>query len=116
MSQTSKSKSTGAASAAEATSLIEEILSETRISPQDEAYAVARKGVETSIAQLLGPSREVGRIDKSLVDKMIAEVDERMSRQLDEILHHPEFQKLESAWRGLKFVIDRTDFRENVRI
>ncbi len=39
-----------------------------------------------------------------------------MSAQLDEILHHPTFQRLESAWRGLKFLVDRVDFRENTRI
>jgi type VI secretion system protein ImpC len=40
----------------------------------------------------------------------------KLSRQIDEILHHPHFQKLESAWRGLKFVVDRTDFRENIKV
>jgi type VI secretion system protein ImpC len=35
---------------------------------------------------------------------------------VNEILHHPELQKLESAWRGLKFLIDRTDFRENIKV
>src|SRR5262249_39220140 len=34
----------------------------------------------------------------------------------DEILHHPNVQKLESAWRGLKFVVDQTNFRENIKI
>ena len=47
---------------------------------------------------------------------MIAEIDKKLSRQVDEVLHHPQVQKLESAWRGLKLTIDRTDFRENVRI
>ena len=46
----------------------------------------------------------------------IAEIDRKLSAQLDEILHHPKIQKLESAWRGLKLVVDRTDFRENTQI
>ncbi|HJZ87865.1 MAG TPA: type VI secretion system contractile sheath large subunit [Polyangia bacterium] len=111
-------KTEGGAAAAQTTSgsLIEDILSETKISPKDEAYEVARKGVQAFIADLLAPQKAVERVDKSLVDGMIAEVDRRISRQLDEILHHPEFQKLESAWRGLKFLIDRTDFRENIKV
>src|SRR6185312_608605 len=28
----------------------------------------------------------------------------------------PTFQRLESAWRGLKFAVDRIDFRENIRV
>ena len=47
---------------------------------------------------------------------MIAGIDARVSRQLDEILHHPEFQELESSWRSLKFLVDRTDFRENIKV
>ncbi len=58
----------------------------------------------------------VEKVDKVTIDSYIAEFDRRLSLQLDEILHHPEFQKLESAWRGLKFLVDRTDFRRNCRI
>ncbi len=37
-------------------------------------------------------------------------------KQLDTILHHPDFQQLEAAWMGLKFLVDRTNFRENIGI
>jgi type VI secretion system protein ImpC len=47
---------------------------------------------------------------------MIVELDRKLSRQLDEIMHNPVFQKMESAWRGAKFLVDRTDFRENIRL
>jgi type VI secretion system protein ImpC len=56
------------------------------------------------------------KVDKVLVDKHIAEIDHLMSMQLDEILHHEDVQKLESAWRGLKFMVDKTDFRKNIKI
>jgi type VI secretion system protein ImpC len=35
---------------------------------------------------------------------------------VDAVLHHAELQKLESAWRGLKYLVDKTDFRENIRL
>jgi len=47
---------------------------------------------------------------------MISELDAKLSKQIDLIVHHPDFQKLESPWRGLKFVVDRTDFRENIKL
>ncbi|MBF0527988.1 MAG: type VI secretion system contractile sheath large subunit [Deltaproteobacteria bacterium] len=50
------------------------------------------------------------------VERFVAEMDQRAGWMMDEILHHVEFQKLESTWRGLKFLVDRTDFRENIRI
>jgi len=58
----------------------------------------------------------VEKVDKALLDGLIASLDEKLSQQLDEIMHAKKFQQLESAWRGLKFLIDRTDFRRNVRI
>jgi len=58
----------------------------------------------------------VDKIDKVVLDAQIAELDRRISLQLDEILHAPEFQKLESAWRSLEFLVQRTDFRKNVKI
>jgi len=56
------------------------------------------------------------KIDKVVLDSQIAAIDRRISLQLDEILHHPEFQKMESSWRSLKFLVDRTDFKKNVKI
>lgn len=58
----------------------------------------------------------VERVDKFLVDGFVAAIDAKISNQLDAILHSPEVQKLESAWRGLKFLVDRTDFRKNVKV
>jgi len=97
-------------------SLLDEILAETKMKPSDDGYDVARKGVQAFIAEMLAPGRSAERVDKALVDAMIAEVDQRLSAQVNEILHHPKVQALESAWRGLKFLIDRTDFRENIRV
>jgi type VI secretion system protein ImpC len=66
-----------------------------------------------AIAELQAP---LDKIDKTLLDGLIAKIDTKLSEQLDEIMHAQAFQKLESAWRGLKFLVERTDFRRNVRI
>ncbi len=100
----------------EGVSLLDEIVQATKLKPSDEAYDITKKGIETLISQLLEPGKEVSTISQSVVDDMIAEIDKKLSRQLDEIIHHPEFQKLESAWRSLKFLVDRTNFRENIKI
>lgn len=97
-------------------SLLEEIVRATKLRPTDEAYGLAKKGVEALIAQLLEPGRVVPKISKAVVDDMIAEIDKKLGLQLDAILHHPEVQKLESAWRSLRFLVDRTDFRENTKL
>lgn len=60
--------------------------------------------------------QKVDKLDKHLLDYHISQIDQKLSQQLDAIMHHPVFQEIESTWRGLKFVIDRTDFRRNVKI
>ena len=59
---------------------------------------------------------QIERIDKNLLDQYIAKVDETISQQLDAVLHHESFQKIESTWRGLKFLVDRTDFKSNSKV
>jgi len=104
-----------AAQAAEGASLLDEIMMQTKLKPTDEGYEVARRGVQAFVNQLLAAAPGQ-KVDKKIVDGMIAELDQKIGRQVDEILHAPAFQKLEAAWRGLKFLVDRTDFRENIRI
>ena len=100
----------------EEASLLDSIVQATRLQPEDEAYSATKRGVESLIAELVKPGREVPKISKAVVDEMIAEIDHKLSRQVDEILHNRQFKQLESIWRGLKFLVDRTDFRENIKI
>jgi type VI secretion system protein ImpC len=97
-------------------SLLDEILSETKLNPTDEGYDVTRTGIKALMKELLSPKHQNEKVDKAFADALIAEIDEKISKQVDVILHHAEFQKLESAWRGLKFLVDHTDFRENIKV
>jgi type VI secretion system protein ImpC len=98
-------------------SLLDEVLAETKIKPSDESYGVAKKGLEAFVKHLLAEGREkTPQVKQAIINEMIAEIDTKLSGQVDAILHHEQFQKLESAWRGLKMVVDQTNFRENVKI
>lgn len=100
----------------ESVSLLEEITQATKLKPADEAYGMAKKGVEALIAQLMEPGKGVDKVTKAVVDEMIAEIDKKVGLQVDAILHHEDFQKLESAWCSLKYMIDNTNFRENIKL
>ena len=108
------------AQAAEATeesgSLLDQIIAETKINPGEEGYDEVKKGVQALVADLVKKSDSVGRIDRKVVDAMIAELDQSVSSQVNEIIHHSEFKERESAWRGLKFLVDRVNFRENMTV
>ncbi len=103
----------GAAMPQEISSLLDELTVATGYKDQESAR-IARRGVQELLSNLVSHPAE--RIDKALIDAYIAEIDAKLSAQIDEILHHKDVQKLESAWRGLKFVVDQTDFRENIKV
>lgn len=96
--------------------ILDRIIAETRLTPDDEAYDIAKRGVSAFIEELLKPHNQNEPVKKAMVDRMIAQIDAKLSRQMDEILHHADFQALESSWRGLKLLVDRTDFRENTKL
>lgn len=97
-------------------SLLDQILQETKLSPSDDGYDIAKKGVSAFIAELLKPTRTDAAVNSAAIDQMIAEIDAKLSSQVDEILHNESFKTLESAWRSLRFAVDRTDFRQNIKI
>jgi len=100
----------------EAISLIDEIVQKTKMAPEDEGYAATKQGVQAFIDELLKPQMEGEKVSSAIVDRMISDIDKKLSTQMDAIIHNKEFQNLESSWRSLKFLVDKTDFRENVKI
>lgn len=100
---------------AAAPSLLDSIMAKSNLAPKDEGYDIAKKGVEAFIAELLKSTDQQEPINKQRVDAMIADLDSRLSTQMDHILHDSGFQTLESTWRGLKLLVDRTNYRENIK-
>lgn len=96
--------------------LLDQIMAETKLVPAQEGYQVARQGVSAFIAEILKSDDPDQLVNKHRVDQMIAELDRVLSKQMDAILHQPAFQQLESSWRSLKLLVDRTDFRENIKL
>lgn len=116
MAEQTEEKQAGAVETAEGeASLLDTILQETKLKPSEEGYSIAKRGVEAFIAELLTPDRKGAKVHQTVINDMIAEIDRKLSSQVDAIMHHPTFQKIESAWRGLKFAVDRTNFRENIK-
>jgi len=75
-----------------------------------------RKGIAGLIQKATGLDLNKVTINKQVVDDFIGEIDQQISAQVNEILHHKDFQKLESTWRGLWYLVDNTEFRQNIRI
>ena len=93
-------------------SIIEGIMEKSKYSKNDESYSIAKIGVAEFISEIVKSDNVEDKINKFALDEMIAHIDDLISQQMDEILHNEQFQRLESTWRGLRFLVERTDFNE----
>ncbi len=50
------------------------------------------------------------------LSRVIAGLDAALGEQVNAILHHPKFQKLESSWRGLRYLVEQLDGTENIKV
>jgi type VI secretion system protein ImpC len=98
-------------------SLIASILSFSKLPDDEYSYQIATQGMQTVLQKVLEDDgvKQV-KVDKRYIETLIDELDLKLSLQMDEILHHKTFQNLESPWRSLKLLTDRTDFQENIKI
>ena len=95
---------------------LDELLDISKLGKSGDLGHLATKGLNAFIQELCTPQRSGDKISGALVNDMIAKLDQKISKQVDQVLHHQDFQKLESAWRSLKYLVDNTDFRENTKI
>ena len=93
---------------------LEDLIQQTAGSPKDEGYELVSTGIREFVRRLIG--KPGVKVNAALLTEFVADLDKQLSRQVDEILHHPDVQKLESAWRGLFFLVDRTNFKENIKV
>jgi type VI secretion system protein ImpC len=82
----------------------------------DEAKSAVRGAVQALALHALQNTTLIGSDVMQAIKSIIAELDQRLSAQINEIIHHPEFQKLESAWRGLHYLVNNTETDEMLKI
>lgn len=109
---------TGSAAVAETQemSLLEQIVEQGRFGQESEARDRGRDLVKEFIAQVLDGSMTVAKDAEMMINARIAQIDHLLSLQLNEILHHAAFQKLEGSWRGLKYLMDNSETGTGLKI
>ncbi len=85
--------------------------------PNDDARANRiESAVQTLAQQALSDSTVIGADVFATLDAMRAALDKKLSEQVNAIIHHEDFQKLESAWRGLNYMVMNTSTGANLKI
>jgi type VI secretion system protein ImpC len=90
-------------------SLLDQILKEGRFSRDESAKARGRDLVNEFVSQVLAGSLTFNKDAENSIKHCIAQIDLALSKQLNVILHHPDFQKLEASWRGLRYLMNQSE-------
>jgi type VI secretion system protein ImpC len=80
------------------------------------AKSLVEQAVQTLAQQALATTQLISADAHEAIDSIVAELDKRMSEQLNTILHDAQFQQVESAWRGLHYLINNTETDEMLKI
>jgi type VI secretion system protein ImpC len=97
-------------------SLLEKILKEGRLAPTDEERDVAKQWVEALVEQVVTHEMKVSADTEAMLNARIAAIDQALTNQLNEVMHAEAFQKLEGAWRGLKYFVFQTETSTMLKI
>jgi type VI secretion system protein ImpC len=97
-------------------SLLDQIVEQGRFGADTSARERGKDLVKEFIAQVLDGSMTVAKDAEMMINARIAQIDHLLSLQLNEILHHPAFQKLEGSWRGLKYMLDNSETGVGLKI
>src|SRR5262249_10909755 len=94
---------------ATATPLLDQIVQEGGFGLEPAARERGRDQIKEFVDQSLEGNMTIARDAEMMINARIAQIDHLISIQLNEILHHPSFQKLESTWRGVKYLMDQSE-------
>ena len=72
--------------------------------------------IKEFVAQVLEGSMSLGRDADQMISARVAQIDHLVSIQLNEVMHNAQFQKLESTWRGLKYLMDQSETGTQLKI
>jgi len=97
-------------------SLLDQIVDQGRFGNEPVARERGRGLVKSFVEEVLKGQIRIASDTEAMINARIAEIDHLISIQLNEIMHHPEFQQLESTWRGLKYLMSQTETSTMLKI
>src|SRR4051812_39944056 len=97
------------------TSLLDQIVEDARFRGP-EAKQRGKDLIKDFLENVLRDEVVVSKNAEAMVKALIGRVDHLLSIQLRVVMHHPDFQKLEATWRGLKYLLDGTETSTTLKI
>ena len=82
----------------------------------DQAREAVERAVQTLAEQALRDASIISDDVQRTIEAMISQIDQKLSEQINKIIHHDDFQKLEGSWRGLHHLVNNTETDEMLKI
>jgi type VI secretion system protein ImpC len=98
--------------------LLDQIITEGRIARNESQKGPAVDMIGEFVKQILDGGIVVSKDTEQMIGTRIAQIDRLISDQLNEIIHHPDLQRLEASWRGLGYLVNQTETgpRQKIRV
>jgi len=96
--------------------LLDQIVEQGRVARDPAGKERGKELIREFVSQFLEGSMSLSRDSEMMINARIAQIDHLISLQLNEVMHHPAFQKLEGTWRGLKYLLDRSETSTMLKI
>ncbi len=96
--------------------LLDQIVDEGRLARDPASRERGKNLVKEFVSQVLEGAMTVSKDAEMMINARIAQIDHLVSIQLNEVMHAPQFQKLEACWRGLKYLLDQSETSDKLKI
>jgi type VI secretion system protein ImpC len=100
------------ATTTESLGLLDQVVSATKQTEPDRAKDLVKNLVEQALAGTVTFDKNLSRT----FDRAIAAIDAKLSAQLNAIMHHPKFTKLEGTWRGLHYLVQNSETSTSLKL
>jgi len=107
----------GATTAVGTDTQLDKIIVNGKLARDDSQKDAARDLVNEFVNQVVAVGDNISSKESlTFISKRIQELDGLISTQLNEVLHHPDFQKLEGSWLGLNYLVTNTDTNAHLKL
>ncbi|MGH7627441.1 MAG: type VI secretion system contractile sheath large subunit, partial [Gemmatimonadaceae bacterium] len=96
--------------------LLDQIVEQGRMGKDAAAKERGKDMIKNFVSEVLSGQISMARDTEAMLNARIAQIDHLLSIQLNEIMHAPEFQKLEGTWRGLRYLLANSETSEMLKI
>ena len=105
-----------ATEAQEEKSLLDQIISDGRLAREESQKEWAKDVVGEFVSQIMEGTMTVSKNTEAMINERISAIDALISDQMNEVMHNENFQKLEASWRGLAYLVDKSETGEQLKL